>query len=217
MLTVTDIDGNVYNTVLIGDQCWMKENLKTNTYRNGTAIPNVTTANAWSNLTTGAYVWYDNDILWKDKYGALYNWFTTIDPNGLCPTGWHVPTNDEWTALTDNIGGTSSPHGNELKSCRQVNSPLGGACNTSEHPRWDEDIDYGNYGTDDYGFSALPGGSRDGYGGFGYVGYLGCWWSSTETSSTSASFRSLRYYDGSVYVSFDNKHYGVSVRCLRDY
>ena len=92
---VTDIDGNIYNAVQIGGRCWMKENLKTTTYNNGTPIPNVTDPGGWGNLTSGAYVWYDNDISWKDKYGALYNWFTTVDLNGLCPTGWHVPTNDE--------------------------------------------------------------------------------------------------------------------------
>ena len=111
----------------------MKENLKTTTYRNGTAIPNVTDENAWINLTTGAYVWYDNNISWKDLYGALYNWFATVDTNGLCPTGWHVPTDYEWTSLTDFIGGTGEPHGNELKSCRQDNSPLGGGCNQASH------------------------------------------------------------------------------------
>jgi uncharacterized protein (TIGR02145 family) len=215
MLTVTDIDSNEYNTVLIGDQCWMKENLKTTTYRNGAAIPNVTDENAWYNLTTGAYVWYDNDISWKDKYGALYNWFTTIDPNGLCPTGWHVPTNDEWTAITDYIGGTGEPHGNELKSCRQVNSPLGGGCNTSEHPRWEEDI-CGNYGTDDYGFSGLPGGYRFNYGSFDYVGSFGFWWSSMELSSNTAWNRALYYFNGYVTVYNYDKQFGFSVRCLRD-
>ena len=215
MPTVTDIDGNQYNTVLIGNQCWMKENLKTTTYRNGTAIPNVTDANAWSNLTTGAYVWYVNDISWKDKYGALYNWFTTVDPNGLCPTGWHVPTHGEWTALTDYIGGTSSPHGNELKSCRQVNSPLGGGCNTSEHPRWNEHGTH--YGTDDYGFSGLPGGGRNYDGYFYYVGDYGIWWSSTEYSSSSAWGRRLGYTNGGVYVNGGYKRRGFSVRCLRDF
>lgn len=214
--TVTDIDGNVYNTVQIGNQCWMKENLKTTTYRNGTAIPNVTDGNAWSNLTTGAYVWYDNDISWKDSYGALYNWFTTVDPSGLCPTGWHVPTFDEWTALAGYIGGTSSPHGNELKSCRQVNSPLGGGCNTSEHPRWEEDTYYGNYGTDDYGFSALPGGYRYYDINFNMVGNMGQWWTSTVYSSYFAWTRSLHYYYGGVFVySYDMRN-GFSVRCLRD-
>jgi len=212
--TVTDIDGNVYNTVHIGSQCWMKENLKTTTYNNGTPIPNVTDTNAWGNLTTGAYVWYDNDITWKDSYGALYNWWTTIDPNGLCPTGWHVPSHDEWTDLTDYIGGTSSPHGNELKSCRQVNSPLGGSCNTSDHPRWHE---YGtHYGTDDYGFSGLPCGLRSLNGGFFNIGVVGIWWSSTEYLSDYAYLRFLNYFDGSVSGEIVNKHYGYSVRCLRD-
>jgi uncharacterized protein (TIGR02145 family) len=212
--TVNDIDGNVYNTVLIGNQCWMKENLKTTTYRNGTAIPNVMDDNAWYNLTTGAYVWYDNDISWKDSYGALYNWFATVDANGLCPTGFHVPTDDEWTALTDYIGGMGSPHGNELKSCRQVNSPLGGGCSTDEHPRWDHDN--ANYGTDDYGFSGLPGGSRGYSGNFDFIGYYGIWWSSTEYSSGSAWYHYLSYYYGYVSVSDYYKQIGISVRCLRD-
>ncbi len=213
--TITDIDGNTYNTVLIGDQCWMKENLKTTTYQNGTAIPNVTETNAWNNLTSGAYVWYNNYISWNDSYGVLYNWFATVDPNGLCPTGWHVPTNNEWYYLTDFFGGISSPHGNELKSCRQVNSPLGGGCNTSEHPRWNEDILYGNYGTDDYDFSALPGGYRDHDGVFYGIGNGGSWWSSTGYTNSARS-RLLIYGSGNVYEQNDYKQNGLSVRCLRD-
>ncbi|MCD4745042.1 MAG: fibrobacter succinogenes major paralogous domain-containing protein, partial [Bacteroidales bacterium] len=213
MPTVTDIDGNTYNTVQIGSQCWMAENLKTTTYQNGTPIPNVTDDGAWFNLTTGAYVWYDNDISWKDLYGALYNWYATVDANGLCPTGWHVPTNDEWTALTDFIGGTASPHGNELKSCRQVNSPQGWGCNTSEHPRWNESSENG---TDNYGFSGLPGGDRSGSGNFYYVGDYGLWWSSAEGSSSGSWYRGLTYYDGAVGVSSSSKQDGFSVRCLRD-
>ena len=217
MPTITDIDGNMYNTVLIGNQCWMKENLETTTYRNGTSIPNVTSDTAWENLTTGAYVWYDNDISWKGPYGALYNWFATVDANGLCPTGWHVPTNDEWTALTDFIGGTGFQHGNELKSCRQVNSPLGGGCNTTEHPRWNEDIGLGNYGTDDYGFSGLPGGYREFFGAFEDVGDIGTWWSSSEGAPYYTWFRSLGYYFSGISVNSDYKPSGFSVRCLRDY
>ena len=211
---VTDIEGNVYNTVQIGNQCWMKENLKTTTYQNGTAIPYVTDASAWSNLTTGAYVWYDNDNSWKDKYGALYNWFTTVDPNGLCPTGWHVPTNDEWTDLTDYLGGTDSPHGNELKSCRQVNSPLGGGCNTNEHPRWHEYND--EWGTDDYGFSGFPGGHRYSTGNYEGIGYIGYWWSSTEVSSANGWGRFLNYFLGSVGENDSPMQAGFAVRCLRD-
>ncbi len=212
--TVTDIDGNVYNTVQIGNQCWMKENLKTTTYNNGTPIPNVTDHDEWLDLTTGAYVWYDNDISWKDSYGALYNFFTTVDPNGLCPIGWHVTTNEEWKDLTDYIGGTNSPQGNELKSCRQVNSPPGGGCKTSEHPRWEEN-NY-DWGTDDYGFSGLPGGYRSYNGNFFDTGYNGSWWSSKEFSSGDAHGRCLIYLYGSVGGTLATKQVGYSVRCLRD-
>jgi len=215
-MLVDSWDGEQYATVLIGSQCWMAENLKATTYRNGTPITNVTDDELWEYQVSGAYVWYDNDITWKDKYGALYNWYTTIDANGLCPTGWHVPTHDEWTALTDFIGGTGSPHGNELKSCRQVNSPLGGACNTSEHPRWHEH--HTEYGTDDYGFSGLPGGGRYYLGEFGGIGTHGYWWSSSESYSNNAWHRGLSAYDGGVGVfDFDDKRSGFSVRCLRDF
>ena len=214
--TITDIDGNVYNTVQIGNQCWMAENLKTTAYQNGTPIPNVTNGSNWGFLTSGAYVWFFNIISWKDSYGALYNWYATVDANGLCPTGWHVPTNGEWTALTDFIGGTGSPHGNELKSCRQENSPLGGGCNTTEHPRWRDDNYHGNYGTDDYGFSGLPGGLRDYDGEFYYIGDEGCWWSSTGDSQFYAWSRYLYYYGGNVYVGYDGRRVGFSVRCLKD-
>ncbi len=213
--TITDIDGNIYNTVQIGTQCWMKENLKTTTYQNGTPIPNVTGTFAWQALTSGAYVWFDNDISWKDLYGALYNWYATVDANGICPTGWHVPTNNEWTSLTDFIGGTGSPHGNELKSCRQVNSSLGGGCNTTEHPRWNED-NY-DWGTDDYGFSGLPGGYRFSDGSFDNVGYGSVWWSSTADTSSLAWYRYLYYYNGYMGVYHYDKHSGFSVRCLRDF
>ena len=213
--TVTDVDGNVYNTVTIGNQCWLKENLKTRKYRNNTNIPYVADWEDWHNLTTGAYVWYDLDITWKEPYGALYNWYATVDANGLCPTGWHVPSDDEWTALTDFIGGTGSPHGNELKSCRQVNSPLGGDCNTSEHPRWDEDANYGNYGTNDYGFSGLPGGYLL-FGDFQDVGATEEGWLSTDYSSNNAWHYIIGSSSGEVAVYNNPKHFGLSVRCLRN-
>ncbi len=215
MPTITDIDGNTYNTVQIGDQCWMKENLKTTTYHNGTQISNVQDADDWGDLTTGAYVWYDNDISWKNSYGALYNWHTTVDANGLCPIGWHMPTNDEWTTLTDFIGGTSQPYGNKLKSCRQVYSPLGGGCNTTEHPRWNEHNTH--YGTDNYGFSGLPGGYRKTNGSFYSIGIYGFWWSSTEDSSGDAWYLGLGYLYGDVGVIHYKKRRGRSVRCLKDF
>jgi uncharacterized protein (TIGR02145 family) len=222
MPTITDYDGNIYNTVLIGAQCWMKENLKTTTYCDGYDIPYVTDNNAWSSLTTGAYTWYNNDITWKDKYGALYNWYARIISNRFCPTGWHVPSDAEWTQLVDYMVLRGYPNewnepngaGNALKSCRQVNSPLGGECNTTMHPRWDDFT--GNHGFDKFGFSALPGGFRqyDGYfdniGGFGYL------WSSTEDSSDLAWCRYLVNAYSLMIEGDYNKKLGLSIRCLRD-
>ena len=213
--TVTDIDGNVYQTVLIGSQCWMAENMKVTSYNNGAIIPNVKEANEWLNLLTGAYVWYDNDPSWKNPYGALYNWFTVVDPNGLCPEGWHIPSHNEWTELTNFIGGTGAPHANELKSCRQVSSPLGGECNTSEHPRWD-DSNNSVFGTDDYGFSALPGGYRVGLGQYNLLGGYGAWWSSTEYSYWFSWGRSMFWDTENVGNFYDYKQVGRSVRCLKD-
>ncbi len=213
MPTITDFDGNTYNTVQIDSQCWMAENLKTTTYRNGTPIPNVTSNVAWTHLTTSAYVWQSNDINWKRPYGALYNWYAIADTNGLCPAGWHVPTDNEWSTLTNFIGGTNSPHGNELKSCRQVNSPLGGVCNTSEDPRWNAFIEYG---TDNYWFSGLPGGYRDSEGNFLSLREVGVWWSSSEDSSGYPVYRQLDKCFGTIYVNSTSKQYGYSVRCIKD-
>ena len=193
--TVTDADGNVYATVIIGEQEWMAENLKTTKYNDGTDIPHVTDNGAWANLTTGAYCWYNNDqTAYGDTYGALYNWYA-VETGKLCPTGWHVPTDAEWTQLTDYLGGDDIA-GGKLKA-------------TSG---WSNN---GN-GTDDYGFSALPGGSRGTYGSFYYVGYYGCWWSATERSTNYAWSRYMYYYDFDVYWSSNYKEYGFSVRCLRD-
>ena len=103
--TMTDIEGNVYPTVIIGKQEWMAANLKTTTYNDGTPIPQVTDASAWSSiLLGGAYSWYDNDLANKEVYGALYNW-STVETGKLCPTGWDVPVSENWGALTDYLGG----------------------------------------------------------------------------------------------------------------
>lgn len=104
MGTVTDVEGNVYKTVKIGNQWWMAENLKTTRYSDGTKIPHVPDSLMWINLTTPAYCCYHNDaITYKNTYGALYNWFT-INTGKLAPKGWHIPTDVEWTALINNLG-----------------------------------------------------------------------------------------------------------------
>jgi len=201
----------------------MKENLKTTTYRNGTPIPNVTDDAAWGQLTTGAYVWYDNDMTWKSSYGALYNWYATENSNGLCPSGWHVPSDTEWTQLVDYVVNQGYPNifsdpngaGNAIKSCRQVNSPLGGNCNTTVHPRWNSNSNH--YGFDEFNFSSLPGGQRWHEGTFfENIGYDGLWWSSTNFNATSSYYRQSRVSMGNLMSGSAGNSSGFSVRCLKN-
>jgi uncharacterized protein (TIGR02145 family) len=200
---ITDIDGNIYNTVLIGSQCWLKENLKTTQYRNGTPIENPTSNTDWQNNTTGAYAWYNNDIGWKDSYGALYNWHAVNNASGLCPTGWHVPSDADFTALTNHLGGASLA-GGKMKSTRTV---------PESHPRWESP----NTGaTNESNWSGLPGGIHHANGTFSNVGKIGHWWGATEYSTTNARFRRLGYNDGYVVSGNSTKTNGFSVRCLRD-
>jgi uncharacterized protein (TIGR02145 family) len=194
---VTDREGNSYQTVIIGNQEWMAENLKTTKYNDGTAIPNVTDNNQWSNLITGAWCNHDNSSSNGATYGKLYNWYA-VNTNKLCPTGWHVPSDAEWTILTDYLAanGHSGTEGKALKA-------------TSG---WDSN---GN-GTDDYGWNGLPGGYRHYFGYFYNVGGIGSWWSSSEYSASNAWSRGLNYDYDDVYSYSRVKNYGFSVRCLRD-
>jgi uncharacterized protein (TIGR02145 family) len=197
--TVTDNDGNVYNTVTIGTQTWMAENLKTTKYNDNTSIPLVTDNTAWAALTTSGYCWYNNDAAtYKATYGALYNWYT-VNTGKLCPTGWHVPTDAEWTTLTTYLGGESIA-GGKLKATGTTYwaSPNTGATNES-------------------GFTALPGGYRYGNGTCFSIGGYGIWWSSTEYSATYAWYRAVSYDDADVNRFSDYKQDGLSVRCLRDF
>ena len=215
--TVTDIDGNVYQTVIIGDQEWMAENLRPTRDANGNDITRYC---------------YDDDETNCDLYGGLYTWHTVMNGEsssssnpsgvqGICPTGWHVPSDAEWTELVNYVVSQGYPNewdnqngaGNALKSCRQDGSPLDG-CNTSEHPRWKANPTY--YGFDEFGFSALPGGYRNSGGDFGYVGGDGYWWASTEGSSADAGGRGMSRGTGSVDRNGVSKTYGFSLRCVRD-
>jgi uncharacterized protein (TIGR02145 family) len=196
--SVTDIDGNTYNTVQIGNQVWMSENLKTSRYRNGGQIPNVTTDNtAWGNLTTGAWSYYNNDVSNNAIYGKLYNWYTTLGDT-LCPTGWGVPTDAEWTTLTNSLGGKSVA-GSKMKSkgITYWSSQSAGTDNSS-------------------GFSALPGGYRKFVGSFFGIRSDAFFWSATENGGLFAWYRNLYDNDGTVNRLFNNKTFGASVRCLRD-
>ncbi|MFN5214507.1 MAG: FISUMP domain-containing protein, partial [Bacteroidota bacterium] len=198
--TMTDQQGNVYKTIVIGTQEWMAENLKTTIYRNGDAIANVTGENQWVNLLTGAWCFYVNNSQYDCPYGKLYNWYAVVDSRNLCPTGWHVPTDAEWTTLTSFLGGETVA-GGKMKSTglQYWFSPNQDATNES-------------------GFSGLPGGYRYSYynGNFSLAVRYGLWWSSTESPPTNAWYRSLGYNYGNAGRSYDVKQDGSSVRCLRD-
>lgn len=224
---VADIDGNEYRTVIIGDQEWMAENLMTTRYNNGTIIPNVTNDSEWISLNEGAYCWYENNKeTWGSLYGALYNLYT-IEMEGLCPEGWRIPTNEDWDNIIEFLyskGFTDNYHdingnGNALKSYRQVNSPLGNGYATNQHPRWNEDNTTGhyvNYGTDSFGFSALPAGFRSGnLGTFNAVGEDGAWWCST--SFDTPEIVSIYYGRSIVYRLSMLARQGVSVRCIKSH
>jgi uncharacterized protein (TIGR02145 family) len=196
--TMTDQQGNVYKTIIIGAQEWMAENLKTTIYRNGNAIANITDNAQWDGLTTGAWASYNNDSQNDCPYGKLYNWYAAADPGHVCPTGWHVPTDDEWTTLTDYLGGAAV---------------AGGKMKTTGLQYW---ISPNTGATNESGFSGLPGGSRNSLGDFFYVGGLGCWWSSSEDDTSYAWYRGLFYYSGNADQGYGSKQDGFSVRCLRD-
>lgn len=211
--TVTDIDGNTYTTVVIGNQVWMTQNLKVTHYRNGTAIDYPGENNdAWYNNNGGAYAWYNNNIEWKNIYGGLYNYFAVVNQNGLCPEGWHVPGVEEWNQLYMYIG-QNTPSGNRLKSCRQVESPLEG-CSTSTHPRWDYNAT--NHGVDDFHFSAIPAGSRGVEGGYSGMGVANELWTATEIGNGRAWARILLNESNELLNDDGYMKKGISVRCMKN-
>jgi len=201
---MVDWDGNTYGTVEIGNQVWMAENLKVTHYRDGTPITNVTDSAAWVALRPEAYYIYNNNASNElDTYGALYNWYAVngdTDGDGvkdkeIAPEGWHVPTDDEWTTLTNHLGGA----GGKLKETgiNHWSSPNTGATNES-------------------GFTALPGGYRNYTGYYLNMGLYGYFWSATETYSTNAWYRRLNYSYSDVTRDYFSKRAGFSVRCVRD-
>ncbi len=224
-------DGQTYQWVRIGDQVWMAENLR--------YLPAVTGPGSGSSTTPYYYVYDYNGMDINaakatanyQHYGVLYNWAAVMDGassssanpsgvQGVCPPGWHVPSDAEWSQLVDYVVSKGYPNadvvhgaGNALKSCRQVDSPLMGACNTSEHPRWNPHHTY--YGTDEFGFSALPGGYRNARGSFRILGIGSRWWSSTESSSTFIWAR-LMGYGGGIGPGGYDRSCGFSIRCVRD-
>ena len=197
---LTDVDGNDYSIVKIGDQIWMAENLKTTRYNDGTSIPLVTDSASWGGLTSAAYCWYSNNqVYYGTTYGALYNFYTVAEGN-LCPTGWHVPTKAEWEELVLFAGGATV---------------AGGVLKETGYSHWNMP----NTGaTNELSFTALPGGMAGHSGGFYRVGASSFFWTSTPVNSTKAFEISCEYNLQTTYITSNGEYdnYGFSVRCLKD-
>ena len=205
---MTDQEGNVYRTIVIGIQELMAENLKTSIYSNGNSIENVTNGTQWGGLTTGAWCNYNNNSQFDCPYGKLYNWFAVADPRNVCPTGWHVPSDDEWNVLIGNLDPTINPIAIGPQS-----TSAGGKMKSVGTQFW---ISPNGAATNESAFSGLPGGYRYSLGTFNNFGFIGEWWTSTELDSSFAHMRDLNYSNGNLTRNKSYKYYGLSVRCFRD-
>lgn len=207
---VTDIDGNTYTTIIINGQEWMQQNLAVSKYRNGDAIPHVLSTTTWSNTTNGGYGYFNNNIANNATYGKLYNWYTVNDSRGVCPTGWHVGTDAEWTSLINFIdpvaggGNNNNVAGGKMKSTGTVEGGDG---------LW---LAPNVQGSNMSGFMGLPAGYRDYGGGYYTQGEFGYWWTATEATAGNVWFRFLYNGDFAVSRSSDLKRYGFSIRCVKD-
>ena len=195
---VSDIDGNVYSTINIGDQVWMADNLKTSRYANGDLIPQTKSNEKWAILESGSWCNYNNLIMYDKIYGKLYNWFTVSDSRNVCPIDWHVPSDIEWLKLTDSLGGVDF---------------AGGKMKTIGSSKWQSP---NSNATNESGFSALPGGDRRSNGEFAYIGNFVSWWCASEDGISNALFRYIGHKDGIIYKSSVNKLNGFSIRCIKD-
>ncbi|HBE77535.1 MAG TPA: hypothetical protein DDW65_07090 [Firmicutes bacterium] len=218
-MTVTDIDGNVYHTITIGSQTWMKENLRTTKYNDGVAISNITDATAWwqtsVSTTIGAYCNYNNNAANANVYGKIYNW-NVVSTGKLCPPGWHVPTNDEWDVLQNyliangyNYDNTTT--GNKIGKSLAYTS----GWNTSSETG---DVGNNQISNNSSGFTALPGGYRDDNGVFDALGRNCFFWTSTGTSSSKyANYKNISYLASDLYTNYMACGYcGFYVRCIKD-
>ncbi len=212
--SMTDIDGNTYKTVTIGDQIWMAENLKTTKYNDGTPIPNITDIDTWGGLSTGAYCNYDNLESNAATYGRLYNWYA-VNTGKLAPAGWHVPTDDEWTILENYL----IANGYNYDGTKKENKIAKSLCAKSN---WALSTEAGTPGAapennNSTGFTALPGGFSNFYynDSFYGIGTYGSWWSSTYILP-GAYGRELGYHNKDLHSVFTFLENGFSVRLVRD-
>jgi uncharacterized protein (TIGR02145 family) len=208
--SVNDIEGNTYKTIIIGTQEWMAENLRTSTYNNGSPIPQVTNLVQWGGLNTGAWCWYNNDSLSNScNYGKLYNWYTVDTSLGVCPTGWHVPSDADWNVLIGYIDIASNPNANGAQS-----TIAGGKMKSIGTTLWLSP----NGGADNStGYSAIPSGYLNAIGSFDSVNDRIYIWSTTEHDAFTAWYRSIGYSTGSILRNRNLvKKSGFSIRCVKD-
>ena len=200
---VSDFDGNNYPVIRIGTQYWMGGNLRVNHYRNGDAIPVVIPDAQWKVLTSGAYCVYDNDTANARIYGNLYNWHALNDPRGICPAGWHIPSDGEWAVLGSVLGGNSMA-GGKLKTpgTIEAGSGLWYAPNTGA--------------TNSSNFSGIPAGMRINYGNYYSIGNVAMFWATTDTAAVNAWTYVLDANNEKLGRTYNFKTNGFSVRCLRD-
>ena len=200
--SMTDQEGNVYKTIVIGTQEWMAENLNTSIYRNGDAIATNLDNAVWETTTSGAWSYYNDDASNACPYGKLYNWYTCVDVRGLCPVGWHVPSDDELIILITYLGSPAA--GGKMKSAGILENGNG---------LWSNP----NLGaTNNSGFSGIPGGYRFATGGYTQINLFGYWWSSTDYGTGSSFFLYLNGNSVADGNGLDGHRDGFSVRCLRD-
>ncbi len=195
---VRDIDSNIYHTIKIGKQTWLRENLKTTRFSNGDPIPEVQDGKKWSRRSDAAFCNYDNDAIFAVTYGRLYNWHAVDDSRRICPAGYHVPTDGEWFELTASLGGEGV---------------AGGKLKEEGATHWSEP---NTGGTNESGFTALPGGYRGDRGTFQILDDYCFFWTSTTCDAASAWSRFLQNNDDAVYRIENIKTFGFSVRCLKD-
>lgn len=212
--TVTDIDGNTYRTIKIGNQWWMAENFKCTKYRNGNLLESITATSAadWPNTKKGAFCSYDDKSENTKNYGRLYNWYAIVDSNNLAPEGWHIPSDSEWKILEKELGmsdaeaNRSGWRGNMEGDKLKIEAPLGWI---EVSPVW---------GNNESGFSALAGGCRLFNGTWANPGLFatGFWWSSTANKEDQAWYRNLDKNSSAIFRSHTYKNYGFSIRCVKD-
>jgi uncharacterized protein (TIGR02145 family) len=207
---VTDVDGKYYTSIIIQDQEWMQHNLSVGRYRNGDLIPTDLNRTQWQVTKEGAYAIDRTNALYDSLYGKLYNWYAVNDERGLCPLGWHVPSDQDWTILEMNVG---------MEAGTKLKSAIG--WKEAERRGWRRLFYFRakkkSKDLNSFGFSALPGGMKTMFDEVEYMGLFGYWWTSTAYDESVAFDRQL-YYSLPAMVKFwgNNKFFGYSVRCIKD-